>query len=134
VPVKDNRLLPKGYLPLAERADIAEALGASADLAAAGGSVAVGSDPDYVAGGGDSYVYEIPLADLPPGSSPASVEATLYYQATPPFYLQDRFCTSQSADTRRLKFLAGHLNLDGTEAEGWKLKVVGTGPVSIAED
>ena len=59
------------------------------------------------------------------------MKATLYYQATPPYYLQDRFCTSKSEDTQRLYFLAGHLNLDGTAAEGWKLEVVSTGPVRV---
>ena len=131
VPVKDNRLLPRGTLPLVARAEIAAALGAAEDLAQAAGSVAVGDDPDYVTGGGDSVVYEIPLADLPKGRGPVSVEAVLYYQAAPPFYLQDRFCTSQSADTKRLKFLAGYLNLDGTRAQGWKLEVVRIGPVPI---
>ena len=44
---------------------------------------------------------------------PAAVQATLYYQATPPFYLQDRFCTSSSKDTKRLYYVAGKLNLAG---------------------
>ena len=57
--------------------------------------------------------------------------ATLYYQATPPFYLQDRFCTSNSADTKRLYYLAGNLKLAGTPAEDWKLRVTGSGPVPI---
>ena len=59
------------------------------------------------------------------------MQATLYYQATPPYFLQDRFCTSQSEDTQRLYFLAGHLNLDDTPARSWKLKVVSTGPVPV---
>jgi hypothetical protein len=33
--------------------------------------------------------------------------------------------------TRRLKFLAAHLNLGGTQAEGWKLALTSTGPVSL---
>ena len=56
---------------------------------------------------------------------------TLYYQATPPYYLQDRFCTSQSQDTKRLYFLAGNLNLTRTPAQDWKLRLVTTGPVPI---
>ena len=59
------------------------------------------------------------------------MQATLYYQATPPFYLQDRFCTSKSDDTKRLYFLAGKLNLAGTPAQDWKLKVVASGPVAV---
>lgn len=126
---KDNRILPQGFLSLEERTAIALALGANADLAQDVEPHGVGKDPDYRDGGGDSLVYEIDLATVK--GAPASVQATLYYQATPPFYLQDRFCTSKSEDTQRLYFLAGHLNLDGTEAEDWKLEVVSTGPVSF---
>ena len=61
------------------------------------------------------------------------MQATLYYQAIPPFYLQDRFCTAKGADTERLYFLAGRLNLAGTAAEGWKLKVVSSGTVPVAQ-
>ena len=64
------------------------------------GPGAVGDDPDYERGGSDSLVYRVPLAEL--AGKPAAVQATLYYQATPPFYLQDRFCTSSSTDTKRL--------------------------------
>jgi hypothetical protein len=90
----------------------------------------VGDDPDYRFGGGDALVYQVELSALK--GRPASVQATLYYQATPPFYLQDRFCTSQSQDTQRLYFLAGHLNLTGTQAESWKLQVVSTGPRALS--
>lgn len=129
--VKDNRILPHGTLPLAERTEIAKALGATEDLAKEAGSTGVGDDPDYVTGGGDSLVYEVPLADLPAGSRPASVQATLYYQATPPFYLQDRFCTARGEDPERLKFLVGHLNVAGTQIAGWKLQVVSSGQVAV---
>lgn len=129
--VKDNRLLPKGFLPLESRKQIARALGAGEDLAIDVGATAINDDPDYHSGGSDSLTYAIPLADLPANAKPASVEATLYYQATPPFYLQDRFCTAEGADVERLRFLVGHLNLDGTEADGWKLKVVSSGPVTV---
>ncbi len=130
--VKDNRILPQGTLPVEARRSIAKAIGAGDDLAEDAGATAVGDDPDYVSGGGDSLVYEVPLADLPKGARPASVRADLYYQAIPPFYLQDRFCTAKGPDAERLYFLAGRLNLAGTEAEGWKLKVVGSGMVPVA--
>ena len=45
-------------------------------------------------GGGDALTYSIPLAGSE--GQPASVRVTLYYQAIPPFYLQDRFCTTPS--------------------------------------
>ncbi len=129
--VKDNRILPTGTLPLASRVEIAAALGADADLAHEAGANAVGDDPDYVSGGGDSIRYAVPLATLPDGAAPASVRATLYYQAQPPFYLQDRFCTSRSSDTERLRYLVGHLDLDGSPAEGWKLQIATTGAVPV---
>jgi hypothetical protein len=127
--VKDNRLLPEGFLPLARRVAIARALGAQDDLARESGAHGVGSDPDYVHGGGDSLLYEIDLAEV--RGTPASLRATLFYQAMPPYFLQDRFCTSKSEDTQRLYFLAGHVNLDGTAGEGWKLEVVGSGKVPV---
>ena len=130
--VKDNRILPKGYLPPAQRREIAAALGAGDALADESGSSAVGTDPDYVTGGGDVLVYRVPLSDLPAGVRPASVKATLYYQAMPPFYLQDRLCTAKGPDVDRLHYLVTHLNLADSAAEGWKLKVVGTGPIAIA--
>ncbi len=127
---KDNRILPSGFLPLADRTRIALALGAKEDLAQDVEPHGVGDDPDYREGGGDSLIYEIDLSEI--SRTPASVQAALYYQATPPFYLQDRFCTSRSLDTQRLYFLAGHLNLEGTAAQNWKLAVVSTGPVAVA--
>jgi hypothetical protein len=129
--VKDNRLLPHGFLKAEDRLAVADALGAGPELAEEAGPTAVGDDPDYRSGGGDSIVYRGPLAELPAGAKPAAVRVTLYYQATPPYYLQDRFCTSQSQDTKRLYFLAGNLNLTRTPAQDWKLRLVTTGPVPI---
>ena len=126
--VKDNRLLPEGYLKLDERIAIARALGAGTDLAHEAGSLV--DDPDYLTGGGDTLVYRVPLADLK-GARPAGVQATVYYQATPPYYLQDRFCTARGTDTERLYQLAGRLDLSGTPAAGWKLKVVQTPVVKV---
>jgi len=127
--VKDNRLLPHGFLKLADRIRISRALGADAHLAEETSPVAVGDDADYTAGGSDSLVYRVPIAEL--ADQPATVKATLYYQATPPYYLQDRFCTSSSADTKRLYYLAGNLALAGTPAQDWKLRLVDSGPVPV---
>jgi hypothetical protein len=144
--VKDNRLLPRGWTPSVELAR-REGLG-SAKLSAEalthhilpelpdghGGKV---RDPWYepksqggLGGGGDEITYAIPLSDIQ--GMPASVKVTLYYQSIPPFYLQDRFCTTPAQpDTSRLFFVAGHTNLDGTRAEGWKLQVVSSGVVAL---
>jgi hypothetical protein len=129
--VKDNRLLPHGFLGLDERKEIAEALGATDVLAVETGPVAINDDPDYVAGGGDEVVYDIALDNLPKGRVPVSVEAKLYYQATPPFYQQDRMCTAKGDDAERLGFLISRLNLKGTQAEGWKLEIASTGAVAV---
>ena len=128
--VKDNRIPPHGYLQLAARREIASAIGADDKLAQEAGSVGTGDDPDYAAGTGrNSVEYDIALAEI--GGVPASVEATLYYQATPPFYLQDRFCTSKGDDANRLFLLAGYLRQQGTESADWKLRLVSTGRVAV---
>lgn len=144
---KDNRLLPRGWDPSVELA-LREGLGSpklpAEDLVdrilpdlpdGRGGHV---KDPWYepkskggLGGGGDALTYAVPLTALH-GAPPAGVRVTLYYQSIPPFYLQDRFCTAPKLpDTNRLFFLAGHANLDGTRAEGWKLQVVSSGVVSL---
>jgi hypothetical protein len=127
--VKDNRLLPVGYLPLPERKEIARAFGAGDDLAEDSGSTAVGEDPDYRTGGGDSLTYIVPRDAFT--GTPVAVRARVYYQPTPPFYLQDRFCSAKGPDTDRLHWLTGHLDLKGTPGEGWKLLVADSGPVKI---
>ncbi|MFC3229692.1 hypothetical protein ACFOGJ_20755 [Marinibaculum pumilum] len=128
--VKDNRLPPHGLLPKAQRAAIAAALGAGPDLAAALDPVGVGDDPDYGDGQGrDRIVYDVPMSAL--AGVPATVRARLYYQATPSYYLQDRFCTATGADRDRLYFLAGHANLDGTAIEDWKLAIGDSGRVTV---
>jgi hypothetical protein len=119
--VKDNRLLPQGFLPLADRVRIAEALGAKPDLAEEVAPVGVDEDPDYRDGGKDEIVYQVKLAEL--SGKPALVRATLYYQAAPPYYLQDRFCTSRSEDSGRLYYLAGKLDIAAGPIKDWKLKV-----------
>ena len=114
---------------LKEREALRARVSVACDLASF--AVGTGDDPDYRSGGSDSLMYRIPLAALKGNARPASVLATLYYQATPPFFLQDRFCTSKSEDTKRLYYLAGKLGLSGTQAENWKLRVVTSGPVSV---
>jgi hypothetical protein len=128
--IKDNRLLPHGFMALEQRTKLAEAIGADARLAAEAGPHHTGNDPDYQSGGGDRIAYHIPLADI--SGTPASVRATLHSQSIPPFYLQDRFCTAKGSDRDRLYFLAGHLNLKGTEAEDWKFELVSSGSVPLS--
>jgi hypothetical protein len=128
--VKDNRILPQGFLPLTQRIEISRKLGADEKMAKESGpDEETARDPDYLTGGSDSLVYRVPLGDIK--GTPAAVQATLYYQPTPPFYLQDRFCTSSSDDINRLFYVAGKLDLSGTAAQDWKLRVVTSGPVSV---
>ncbi len=127
--LKDNRLLPSGFLSLPQRVEISRALGAGADLAEDTSPVGVDGDPAYQSGGSDTLRYEIPLADI--SGQPAAVEAAFYYQATPPFFLQDRFCTAQGTDRDRLAYLASALNLAQTPAQDWKLLMVSSGTVPV---
>ncbi len=129
--VKDNRLLPQGFLKLDDRKQISKALGADDKMAEESGPdmKTEKEDPDYQRGGGNSLVYRVPLSEVK--GKPASVQATLYYQPTPPFYLQDRFCTSSSDDTKRLYYLAGKIDLTGSTAADWRLRVVTSGPVTV---
>ena len=127
--VKDNRILPQGFLKLDERIEISQA--ARRRRRDGGGSRARRESATIRTtqrGGGDSLVYRVPLSDMR-RRKPAAVQATLYYQPTPPFYLQDRFCTSNSNDTKLLYYVAGKLDLAGTPAQDWKLRVVTSGPV-----
>jgi hypothetical protein len=131
--VKDNRLLPHGFLPLDQRVEIAAALGAKPDLAEDVEPVGVGDDPDYAqtgeSPGGDTVLYHVPLAEI--AGEPAEVRASLYYQAIPPFFLQERFCTAKSPDTKRLYYLAGRLETGGGPIRNWKLKVGQTARASV---
>ncbi|HEU4455385.1 MAG TPA: hypothetical protein VFR81_20150, partial [Longimicrobium sp.] len=52
----------------------------------------------------------------------ARVRAALWYQAIPPYYLEQRFRT-RGDDTRRLAFLASRLRVDGTPIDDWKLLI-----------
>ena len=127
--VKDNRLLPAGFLKLDDRKAISKALGADELMAVEVWPARRRRRSGLRHRRADSLVYRVPLSEI--GGKPASVQATLYYQPTPPFFLQDRFCTSKSEDTKRLYYLAGKLGLSGTQAENWKLRVVTSGPVTV---
>lgn len=139
---KDNRLQPRGFLPEPERVAIAAALGDRTPLApheknapfpmdenlgvAVGPEGEAADDPDYHNGSGmDQLEYVVSGLQ----AKPAYVTAQLHYQSIPPFYQQDRYCTAANAkgtpttDTERLHYLAAHLDLEGTAAEGWKLVV-----------
>ena len=52
-----------------------------------------------------------------------TVRASVFYQAIPPSWLEQRFSTAQGDSGKRLHYLTSHLNLDGTSIEDWKLLV-----------
>jgi len=130
--VKDNRLLPKGWsadgppgfapnaehagdkqwdFPLATRPE-GNALRDAAFLD--------GTASDQVA-----YRVTLPehvVAQIDSGAS-LRVVATLYYQAIPPFYLDERFRTAQGDSGKRLHYIASHLNVEGTAIDDWKLEI-----------
>jgi len=62
-----------------------------------------------------------------------NVQATLYYQSTPPYYLMQRFASAAAGplkkDTERLYYMASQLDVSAPDASGqsyltdWKLRV-----------
>lgn len=113
--VKDNRLQPEGRT----------ASGANANITA---PVGTGNDTSYQDGCGCSVVrYQIPL---PPNA--AAVNATLYYQSIPPYYLRQRSEEGHGPDTARLINFTNQLNVSKyPEIANWKLKIATSGPVNI---
>ena len=85
---KDNRLLPKGWTKQGPDPTLKEFF-----LEATYPKGRAASDKVYLSGKGMSIVgYQV---RLPAGVDPKNVrvQATLYYQATPPYFLKDRFAT-----------------------------------------
>ena len=117
--VKDNRIQAQGR----------SSSGPNAGILA---SVGTGADPSYQNGCGCSVVrYQIPLTAAL--ANAASVEATLYYQSIPPYYLRERAEDATGPDTQRLINYASQLNVGTSypEIANWKLKIAGSGPVGI---
>ena len=117
VEFKDNRLLPIGWTHEGPDPTLKHFF-----LEATYPKGRAASDKVYLAGKGQSIVrYRV---QLPAGVDPANVrvKATLYYQSTPPYYLQDRFKTP-GPNGQRLEYLAGHLDLSDTPLKDWKLEI-----------
>ncbi len=121
--VKDNRLLPIGWT---RKGPDPSLNGRYLQATFPEGNAA--KDMDYLNGKGmDKLVYRI---TLPAGVDPRKcrVQATLYYQTIPPYYLYQRFTAAPNGDaTKRLYYLTSNLNLTGTPVENWKLPIVSTG-------
>lgn len=124
--LKDNRLLPQGWTETGPDPSLSGQF-----LEATYPEGRARSDPDYRDGSGtDRVIYHVAL---PNGVDPSrcTVKATLYYQSTPPSYLDMRFRGAPSAlATQRLYFLDSNLSVAGSEIDGWKLQLVSaTAPV-----
>jgi len=134
--VKDNRLLPRGWVPgdvfaggvpgsdgLADQGELLREIMRATD------PDGVGNDPDFnQQPGGDSLRYRIPLEAI---AGAARIEATLYSQAVTPAWFWDRFSMANEAKTAgydtpatdRLYYLASTLDLDDSPLQGWKFPV-----------
>jgi Cytochrome P460 len=124
VQLKDNRLLPVGWTRKGPDASLD---GRYLHATYPEGNAV--NDPDYQDGkaGTDNLAYKI---QLPAGVDAAKcrVQATLYYQTIPPYYLYQRFTAAPGGDaTKRLYYLTSNLNLTGTPVKNWKLPIVSTG-------
>ncbi|MGH2508526.1 MAG: hypothetical protein ACRDHZ_14175, partial [Ktedonobacteraceae bacterium] len=116
--VKDNRIQPQGW----------SSSGPDADTTAPEGTAA---DPSYQNGCGCSVVrYQLPLTGTL--ANAAMVQATLYYQSIPPYYLRQRAEDGHGPDTARLVKFTNELDVSKyTEISNWKLQIAGSGPVNI---
>jgi hypothetical protein len=116
--VKDNRIQPQGRSSSGPNADITVPVG-------------TGADPSYQGGCGCSVVrYQLPLTGAL--ANAAKVQATLYYQSIPPYYLRQRAEDASGPDTARLIKFTNELDVNKyTEISNWKLKVTSSGPVDI---
>ena len=117
VEFKDNRLLPAGWSRQGPDPTLKPFF-----LEATWPKGRAWADKVYLSGRGTSIVrYKV---QLPPGIGPKNirVQATLYYQSMPPYFLADRFET-KGPDGQRLFYLASHLNFDSMALQDWKLKI-----------
>ena len=120
--VKDNRFLPRGWKK--EGPDPAILKGSFLKATQPGKLAA--EDPLYLNGSGtDSIQYKV---SLPAGvdADNLTVRATLYYQALPPYFLNNLFVTAPEGEaTRRLHYMLSRMDLKGTAIEDWKLRING---------
>jgi hypothetical protein len=118
--VKDNRLLPRGW-----RAEGPDPALTGEFLRATYPCPTTLKDPRYANGSGtDEITYRV---KLPPtvDTSRVTVQATLFYQAIPPYFLKSLFeLAPDGPATQRLHYICSNIDLKGTAIEDWKLPVV----------
>lgn len=146
--VKDNRILPRGYVPQSqcvpgqslfglELCNMAEIL----DPESLVPNSKLASDPYYTdksKTGADLISYEIPISSM--SGTPASIRVELRYQTIPPNYLSARYQvlndypTENTQATRRMLYITSHLDMDnlglqssGSQAfdvcEDWSMRI-----------
>jgi len=72
----------------------------------------------------------VPLAQIP--GVPAAVQATIYYQSIPPYYLRQRSDQGHGPDTARLIKFTSKLDVDHyPEIASWKLAIASSGVVGL---
>jgi hypothetical protein len=121
VEFKDNRLLPVGWTREGPDPTLKHFF-----LEATYPKGRADSDKVYLSGQGRSVVRYV--VALPAGVDPKNVrvQATLYYQSTPPYFLNDRFKTP-GPNSQRLEYLTGHLDLSDTPLKNWELEIATAG-------
>jgi hypothetical protein len=132
--IKDNRVRPEGFDPQAFAQSDSPYVRELAVLHGAEADDPYYSDPSLT--GADEIQYRIAL-DPQTLARADHLQATLYYQSIPPFYLQQRFAdaglgAAAQDDIQRLYYLTSHLNIAGaTDVQGnpvltgWKLRLAG---------
>lgn len=118
--IKDNRFLPKGWTSKGPGGGLKGHF-----LTATYPGPVAAKDQRYRDGSGsDSTSYQIRLPSNVAAQN-VRVQATLYYQAIPPYFLKNIFDLSPDGSaTQRLHYICSNIKLDGTPIEDWKLKVV----------
>ena len=117
--VKDNRILPQGWTSSGPHADMT-------------GPEGTGADPNYGNGVRVAAAWCVTKYLLKAVPHAAKVQATLYYQSIPPYYLRQRSEDANGPDTARLVKFTNQLDVNKyTEISNWKLKIADTPPVDI---
>lgn len=131
-PIKDNRLLPSGWLPsdapyFKKQGEVIVQFMEATDPGKYTRTVDkayTNPDNDMNFVGHDKISYKITLPDHLDRKD-MKVQVTMYSQAIPPYWLNHRFEAAPTEPaTQRLYYIASHLNTQGTAIEDWKLRLV----------
>lgn len=118
--IKDNRFLPRGWTAQGPGGGLKGHF-----LTATYAGPIASKDPRYQDGSGsDALTYRVRLPAAVQRSA-VRVQATIFYQAIPPYFLKNIFDNSPDGPaTQRLHYICSNLKLEGTTIEDWKLPVV----------